>query len=354
MSSGSAALPMTAPDSRLIIPDMDLALRHSPYSVRLLLEFAAERGLEAAPLLAESGLAAVDLASSGATVSGREELALIDAVVRKLGDTPGLGLAMGQRYHLTSYGIWGFALLSAPTLRGAIETGVRYLDLTYSYLRLRLQDEGEHTRLVLDDREVPPGLRRFLLERDTAAITVIQRELFGAAASPAMRFALPRPPDLLPYRRLFGVEPEFDAVDTSVLLPRALLDAPLPQANPLAARLAEAQCSQLLSERRAHQGLAAQVREQLLRGLRVGRLPDMEAVATGLLMTSRTLRRRLGAEDTSFRALLDELRQTLAEELLGTAGLKVEEVAARLGYSDAVSFLHARRRWRLATSRPST
>lgn len=325
---------------------MDLALRRSPFSVRLLLEFAAERGLEAGPVLAEAGLDAAALTAPGATVSGRRELALIAAVVRRLGDAPDLGLALGQRYHLASYGIWGFALLSAPTLRGAIETGVRYLDLTYSYLRLRLEDEGACTRIVLDDRAVPPELRRFLLERDAAAIIVIQRELFGATVSQAMRFALPRPPDTAPYRQLFGVEPEFDAPDTSLLLPRALLDAPLPQANPLAARLAEAQCHQLLSERRVHRGVAAQVREQLLHGIRIGQLPDMEAVAARLLMTSRTLRRRLESEDTSFRALLDELRQTLAEELLVTAGLKVEEVAARLGYSDAVSFLHARRRWR--------
>ena len=197
---------MTAQDSRLIIPDMDLALRRSPFSVRLLLEFAAERGVDATTVLPAAGIDPAALTAPGATVSGREELALIAAVLRHLGDAPGLGLGLGLRYHLTSYGIWGFALLSAPTLRGAIETGVRYLDLTYSYLGLRLEDEGAGTRIVLDDRAVPPALRRFLLERDAAAIVVIQRELFGATVSQAMRFALPRPPDTAPYRQAFGVE----------------------------------------------------------------------------------------------------------------------------------------------------
>lgn len=325
---------------------MNLDLRRSPLSARMLLEFAAEHGLPPAALLAEAELDAAALATAGATISAREELALIGTALRLLGDRPGLGLAMGQRYHLASYGIWGFALLSAPTLRSAIESGVRYLDLTYSYLRLELRDEGSGTRLVLDAGALPPPVRRFLLERDAAAIVVIQRELFGLTVSAAVRFALPRPADPAPWRRLFGIEPEFGAGDTSLLLPRVLLDAPLPQANPLAASLAEAQCRQLLAERRAHGGTAAQVRDALLRGIRLGRLPDMEDLAAGMQTTSRTLRRRLDAEGTSFRALLDELRQTLAEELLGTAGLKTEEVAARLGYSDAVSFLHARRRWR--------
>jgi len=72
----------------------------------------------------------------------------------------------------------------------------------------------------------------------------------------------------------------------------------------------------------------------------------MDQVAAELRVTSRTLRRRLQAEGSSYRGLLDELRQTLAEELMGTAGLKVDEVAVRLGYSEAASFLHARKRWR--------
>jgi AraC-like DNA-binding protein len=63
-------------------------------------------------------------------------------------------------------------------------------------------------------------------------------------------------------------------------------------------------------------------------------------------VTARTLRRRLDDEGTSYRELVEEVRQTLAQELLKTAGMKMEEVAERLGYSDATSFAHAFRRWK--------
>jgi len=327
---------------------MTSALRRPPLSALLLLDFAAERGLSRERALAGTGLTLAELQAPGASLRGDSELALIASVLRQLGDRPGLGLEMGQRYHLTSYGIWGFALLSSPTLRSAIETGMRFVDLTYSYLRLRLIDDGPQSRLLFEDRHLPAELRRFLVERDAAAFMVIAREVYAAPGPYALRFALPAPPDLAPYIRLFGVAPEFEADEHGVLLPRAVLEAPLPQANPLMARLSEAQCRQLLSERRALAGTAAQVRDALLRGIGEGRLPDMEQVAAGLLMTPRTLRRRLEAEGSSFRSLLDELRQTLAEELMATAGLKVDEVAARLGYSEAASFLHARKRWRQA------
>ena len=60
----------------------------------------------------------------------------------------------------------------------------------------------------------------------------------------------------------------------------------------------------------------------------------------------RTLRRWLGAESVSYQALLDEVRESLAREFLGgRATLAVDDLAVRLGYAGATSFIHAFRRW---------
>ena len=58
-----------------------------------------------------------------------------------------------------------------------------------------------------------------------------------------------------------------------------------------------------------------------------------------------TLRRWLAQEGTSYRALLEEFRQMQAAELAQIDGMKTEEIAFRLGYSEAAGYLHARRRW---------
>ncbi len=330
----------------MIISDMHLSLSHPTTSALLLLEFAAMHGVAAETVLQGSRWTAVDLARGGAEISGGEELLLIANTVAALGDRPALGLDLGLRYHLTAYGIWGFALMSAPTVRIAFETGLRYLDLTYSYLGMQMSRVGDEAWLTLDASQVPPPLRRFLVERDLAALVTIQRELFiGSPLPRRIELALPAPDSLEPYSRLLGLTPQFGAAEHRVIFDAQALEQPLPQASPLAAQLAEAQCRQLLSQRRARSGLAAQVREALLQCVG-GRLPDIETIAGQLNLSSRTLRRRLTVEGTSYRALLEELRQTLAEALLGTAGMKVAEVAARLGYSEPASFLHARKRWR--------
>jgi AraC-like DNA-binding protein len=118
----------------------------------------------------------------------------------------------------------------------------------------------------------------------------------------------------------------------------------MPQANIHTAKLSEAQCEELLAARQAREGIAGRVRHMLLR--EPGQSPDMERIAKELATTSRSLRRRLTDEGTSFRVLVDEVHETLAEQLLGTAGLSVDAVAERLGFANTAGFISAFKRWK--------
>jgi len=67
--------------------------------------------------------------------------------------------------------------------------------------------------------------------------------------------------------------------------------------------------------------------------------------ATGLGLSVRTLRRRLGEEGASYFGLCDEVRGAIAERLLTGSRLQVEQIAETLGYSESASFIHAFKRW---------
>ncbi|OUS08026.1 hypothetical protein A9Q81_00735 [Gammaproteobacteria bacterium 42_54_T18] len=67
--------------------------------------------------------------------------------------------------------------------------------------------------------------------------------------------------------------------------------------------------------------------------------------AQELNVSTRHLNRILSNEGTSFKTLLDQFRQNLAERYLSQTGMKLEEIAERIGYSDAASFSHAFKRW---------
>src|SRR3546814_9983513 len=90
--------------------------------------------------------------------------------------------------------------------------------------------------------------------------------------------------------------------------------------------------SDLLDARRTRPGLSSKVRELL--AARAADMPDMETTARELLMTARTLRRRLLDEGTTYAELRDEVRQTLAEEFLSGPRMSIEQIDARLGYAE--------------------
>ena len=323
---------------------MNLQARRGTASVQLLCQLGEELGVSTAACLRDTGLDEALLADPLAEITAGQELHLVRNLVARIGSGPGRGVLAGQRYHLTSYGIWGFGLVSSPSLRSAVELGIHYLDLTFAFARIWLEEVEGEARLRLDGSHLPEDVRVFLLERDAAAIATLQRELFDTPL-PQRRvcFRHSPPEDLGPYRQVFTVMPTFNQPQDLAAFDARLLDLPLPQANSHTRRLCEAQCRDLLVRRRARAGIAGQVREQLLAA--AADMPDMERVAQALHVSSRTLRRQLEAQDTSFRALVEEVRQALAEEMLRAGGFSVEEVAARLGYAEVASFIHAFRRW---------
>src|SRR6202000_2661164 len=108
--------------------------------------------------LARTGLREEVLRATNVQVSAKQELTVIGNLVDALGDPPGLGIEAGVRYHLTTYGIWGFALISSPSWRSAIEVGLRHIDLTFAFCRFSAREDGDRMHLVLDTPDIPPAL----------------------------------------------------------------------------------------------------------------------------------------------------------------------------------------------------
>jgi len=320
-------------------------VRRPVISAQLLAQLGVERGLSLDQCLRDTGIDAHALADPRTEVIATQELQLIRNLLSGLGPVPGLGLDAGLSYRLSSYGIWGFALLSSPTFRSAAQIAVRYLDLSYSFGRFRLEHRGRDLLVVLDDKDIPEDVYQFVVERDFAAWANAAWEMRpGGFPASTAQFRFARPSYGSRFDRICGVRPTFNAPSNAVLLDARSLDAPLPQANPQMARMCEEQCRQLLARRRVRAGIAGQVRDRLSRS--PAQMPSLDQIAAEFHTATRSLRRRLEEEGTSFRGLLDEVRQALAEELLSTSHMKIEEIATRLSYTEPAAFISAFKRWK--------
>ncbi|CAA0103940.1 putative HTH-type transcriptional regulator [Zhongshania aliphaticivorans] len=320
-------------------------------SVQILVALGEEFGARQANLLNDTGLDAVSLYNPESVVEARSEMTVIRNLLSELPDIAGLGLLAGERYHLSAYGIWGFALASSPSVRKTVELSQTYQELTFVFAGFTVKEDGEYASLVFDNSDVPADISLFSIEREILAAMVILRELLGAELGPEwVTFQHPRPAYGDLYDTCFNGQVTFSAPRNELIFPRRLLDMPRVQGNGATASLLDKQCSELIAQRTARKGVSGKVRDILLR--RRPMSMDMELVADTLCMTSRTLRRKLQSEGTSFRQLVDEIRMTLAEEMLTGTRLGVEQIAERLCYADASSFSQAFKR--MSGKTPST
>jgi AraC-like DNA-binding protein len=302
-----------------VIRDWDFA--RSAAGVAVLVEYAAEQGVASRTVLAGSGLTAADLCAVDREVTAAQELRVVRNLLRT---GHGDGVAVGRKYHLSAFGIFGYALLSGRTLLDAVNVALKFLDLTYIFVIPQVRLVEHRVEIEIDADTLPADVRDFLVDRDLSAIDTLLGEVIA---------------DRLPMT--------LSADRRTLSFPVEYLDRRLPQANPSTQALCEPLCADLASRRRDGSGLAQQVR--ILLAQRLAFDPSMSGVADSLGLSDRTLRRRLAADGTSFQVLLDQVRSSLARQLLDSGALSVEEVAHRLGYAEASSFIQAHRRWHGST-----
>jgi AraC-like DNA-binding protein len=113
-------------------------------------------------------------------------------------------------------------------------------------------------------------------------------------------------------------------------------------ADEAAARLHDAAAAEYLTRFDA-QPVAQRLREQLIRRLPSGE-PTRAALAAALHLTPRTLLRRLAAEGTNWKTLLNDVRRELALSYL-RQNRSAAEITFLLGFADPANFTRAFRRW---------
>jgi AraC-like DNA-binding protein len=286
-----------------------------------------------------SGLSAAALALPEARLSLAVGEQLVARAIALTGQ-PGLGIMLGLRMRVPAHGYLGFAAMTAPTLRHAIELAVRYAPTRTTALALRFE-EGEPSALFIEERCDLGAARHTVLFALAVGFWRIGESLTGKKLVGTAEFAFPTP-SFAPTLVNSPVRAEYGQPETCLRFSRSYLDLRLTMAEPSASLLAQEQCERAL-EALDREGLEARVREALPRS--GGGVRSVDEVAAALGISARTLHRKLKAEGVAFSDIADAFQHRQARLLLSDERLSVEEVAERVGYSDVSNFTRAFRRW---------
>ncbi len=311
-----------------------------------LVRFLEERGIAPLAALEGTGVTRELLAGDDTYLTLDQVEALVlwaDAVAS--GDAVAIGL--GRTFEMPSHGALGLAMLTAKDVDAALAVASRYFGLVMPFFDLELAGgSGAPRRVRLRARwPLEPRVERFhviaLAGGIQAQSKLVLRGLDPGGVEADAKFARP---DVSARLDAPGVALRFDRPFYEARIPAELAAVPLPLAHARSHAAACATCDALLAARPDPSRVAASVR---LRLDRAGPpFPDLETVARSLGASTRTLRRRLASEGTSFRAILDEVRVGLADEWLARGDRSITEIGLELGYADSANFTRAYRRAR--------
>ena len=308
------------------------------------------RKLDPHPLLQKIG---IDPADTASRIPIDRYAALYNLLNRKL-DDEGFGL-FSQPMRPGSFEFLCRGCITAPTLAEALARASRFLRLVLPDLAVTIRRHQGHAELVITETRRlgeladAPG-RVFAFEWLLRLLHGLACWLAGRGlALDSVIFPYARPAHAADYALIFTADSRFAPTlpggnGTLVASFNAnLLDLPIRRDEAALTTFLDGAPGKITMLYRRDREMVIRVRD-LLRAA----MPDslgMEAVASRLHMSPRTVHRRLEEEGSSFRGIKDALRRDMALARLTKTRDPIAQVAADLGYADTSAFYRACVEW---------
>jgi len=310
--------------------------------VSRIVDHAKVCGVDVDTLLEASGVDPNDLVLGG-RVPFLPYLRLWNEALSRSGD-PAFGFEVARTGGGVTHDLLRFVCMTAVDMREAMSRASRYLAITTNATSWPVELGEEWAAIGIERLGGFQPDHQVLDEFSAAEIVALGRLFTGVDWVPReVRFAHPEPPHVAVYHAFFRAPLVFGCVRAEVHVGKEVLALPLTKGDAAMGMFFEQEAERLLEAERAAD-VASGVRRLIRAGLR-GEAPAIGDVAAELGMSTRTLRRRLEAENVSYVGLVDEIRFALAKRYLEGGRLSLAEIAFFVGFSEPSAFHRAFRRW---------
>lgn len=311
-----------------------------------LVDMLMSQGHPASEILKNVNLPAKEVYSSKARISLGQLLTACENAVR-LSRDPHLAYRIGASIHISTYGMYGFAILCCPDFRRTMQFAMRYHMLAAPLAAISFSEENGSAIWSIEPHlhaTTDPALYRFITEMQIGIHISLMRDVMGPAFIPdEICLAYPDVGDAGFPKDELRCRIGFAHPANKIVFRSTWLEQQASLGNKTTYPSIVALCDNLLDDLALRIGIAGKVRDLLLEDIAN---PPTSSAAAGLLgMDDRSLRRKLRQQGLSYRGLLDEIRTQIAVKYLRTTRLSNDDIALALGFSDAANFRRAFHRW---------
>ena len=273
-----------------------------------------------------------------------EQEYLLHKNILHISQDPYIGLKIGHSYRVQSFGMLGYAMLTARTFGEAILIALDYDPLSFGHFKHSQFNEGSLLGLAFQKQhDTPESLLQIFSDRALeAARNIIETSLGFRIDIRKIRLMHKDENDLKCYEKHFGCQVELGHHQNEILFDESITELVQPRKDPAFSQHCLDECNKIIARLRQRSEFVSQIREIIL--AEPGYFPTATEVAQALECTTRTLRRKLSSEGSNYQTILNEIRSEIAKDYLNSS-LPIEKIAEMLGFSEASAFSNAFKTW---------
>lgn len=293
-------------------------------------------------------LTLLDMTPGDMASFSREKFTAAYFQLNKLQQLPCMGLRLGARKGVKSFGAFGLGAITAPSWGQGFKLIPWAVRTVWGDLGVLTHAHGAEggTNWVSWRLHINPSIPKEMAINVTDEIVVSSARLLLEClpkVDPSqckVHLSHPRQPGADVCQRSCPAPWTFDQPFSEIRIPVEWLDRPAMYANAAVHLFCEELCKAMYRHDFQQESLATKVRDNLL-GMDLKNAPDLKAVAEQLKMTSRSLQAGLIKEGKSFREILLSTKIELAQHHLRNTSFPLQEIAYLLGFTHTPNFYRA-------------
>jgi AraC-like DNA-binding protein len=313
--------------------------------VLLIAETFKSYGVDYRQLFRQTGMDPAHLSDKNSRFDFFSVTRLWDLALEKTQD-PCFGLVLVNHWHPTSLHALGFSWMASPSLKDAFERLQRYIRIVNNAAAVDITTQNFVTRIIIRSAAEPLNSSIASMDAALAVLLHMCRLNYGRELVPVrIRTMRPEPPpDCLDrFNAYYRAPIEFSCGENAIDFKSEVLEKHLPASNIDLARANDKIIDEYLSHLDGV-SIAIRTRVKITELLPSGSVTE-EKIASLLNLSVRSMQRKLKEEGASFKELLNQTRQELADQYIENSWLSINEITYLLGFSDPANFSRAFKRW---------
>ena len=319
-----------------------MQLTHFAPATNMLWKYIESCGHDPAPLYRKAGINPRLLKKSDARISITHVDELWRLAVNLL-DDPCFGIKMTENWHPSFVGALGYAWCASSTLRTALNRVVRYIHVVSEDLNIKLAESAGEMKVIVD---LENSVFTLPQHHDVVVSVLMHMCRFNYGdklVATEVCLAHEKPPCAKVMSDYFRSPVTYDAQESSLSLATKDIDLKLSSGNRELALLHDEFLMKYLIEIKKGD-IVQQIQSVIIDNLPSGKVSD-NLIAKELNLSERNLQRKLKERGTTFRTVLDNVREMAAIQYIKNPVNTMSDIAFLLGFSEQSAFSRAFKKW---------